>query len=369
MMTTPPESPKEAVRRSHGHLFDSGDADACHISQQSPSIGYKKRALLVDDIIVNQAIVRASLHRASFLCDHASNGQQAVDLATSTPYDVILMDVQLPILDGVESTRRIREFERRNGRFPSIIYGLTGTCDEASLQRYNVSGMDGCFEKGCVVSRALHEALAMTRKNPLFFLYIDSRNVQSMRKRHVPPSVQKGIEEQPVPSNADQFPLADNVGTFQSLHSPCVVLLLDESDISHRKIHASLQQAGYACDIVSDTQSLIGRAKNITYSCALLDFDLPHLDGVQAAQSIRDFEEQHKRSKSAIFAYSSDFSEEDLLRCSQAGLNGCIKRGCDVARAISDGLANARDKGNQFLVVNSTSARFRPFEQRQRMSS
>jgi hypothetical protein len=62
-------------------------------------------------------------------------------------------------------------------RKPVIIFGLTASCGEADLQRYQEAGMDGCIEKGCVVSRAIHEALALHAQEPLQFLFIDAQNV------------------------------------------------------------------------------------------------------------------------------------------------------------------------------------------------
>jgi hypothetical protein len=81
----------------------------------------------------------------------------------------------------------IREAEREDPSrtTPTIIFGLTGNCKEDDLDRYNQAGMDGCIEKGCVVSRAMHEALAMKKENPGEFIFINSRNVQSFRSKHV----------------------------------------------------------------------------------------------------------------------------------------------------------------------------------------
>jgi len=87
-------------------------------------------------------------------------------------------------MDGVEATKFIRAFEAKTPeRTPSVIFGLTGACKEEDLERYLDCGMDGCIEKGCIVSRAMHEALAMKKENPNEFAFINSRNVQSIRTK------------------------------------------------------------------------------------------------------------------------------------------------------------------------------------------
>jgi CheY-like chemotaxis protein len=137
----------------------------------------KKHALLVDDVKVTQRITGAALQKTGYVCDFASDGEVAVDMAKKNSYYVVLMDVQLPVIDGVEATRLIRAHEKENGITPCIIFGLTGNCSDEALNLYAEAGMDGCIEKGCVVSRAMHEALAMKEENQDAFLFIDSRNV------------------------------------------------------------------------------------------------------------------------------------------------------------------------------------------------
>ncbi len=68
----------------------------------------RERVLLVEDGIANRVIAQSALERAGATVSTASNGEEAIELATSQPFDLILMDLQMPVIDGLEATRVIR---------------------------------------------------------------------------------------------------------------------------------------------------------------------------------------------------------------------------------------------------------------------
>jgi CheY-like chemotaxis protein len=71
----------------------------------------EKHVLLVEDVEINRFIVDAILEPTGCVIDEASDGEQAVQMAKQNRYDIILMDVQMPIMDGLTATKLIREFD------------------------------------------------------------------------------------------------------------------------------------------------------------------------------------------------------------------------------------------------------------------
>jgi signal transduction histidine kinase/ActR/RegA family two-component response regulator len=107
--------------------------------------GRKKRVLLVEDHPVNQAYAREALMSLGCLVDLANNGREAVELARTSEYDLVLMDCQMPELDGWEATRQIRASERPGQR--QYIVALTAGAYEGDRERCMASGMDEFLTK------------------------------------------------------------------------------------------------------------------------------------------------------------------------------------------------------------------------------
>tara|TARA_R110002110_G_scaffold161642_2_gene360494 strand:- start:179 stop:1861 length:1683 start_codon:yes stop_codon:yes gene_type:complete len=103
------------------------------------------RILVAEDNSVNQTVIRAMLERAGHRVDTVANGAEAITAATSQTYDVILMDVHMPEMDGVSATRRIRELSGPAGETPII--ALTANAMKGDRETYLEAGMDDYVAK------------------------------------------------------------------------------------------------------------------------------------------------------------------------------------------------------------------------------
>ena len=105
----------------------------------------RRQVLLVDDIKINRDIIGAFLDAAGHESIMAEGGQEAVDLVTQRPFDVILMDVRMPKVDGLEATRRIRALPGPRGQVP--ILALTAYTFPDQVAQCRDAGMDGHLPK------------------------------------------------------------------------------------------------------------------------------------------------------------------------------------------------------------------------------
>ncbi|MFL1463574.1 response regulator [Roseococcus sp. DSY-14] len=117
-----------------------------------------RRVLLVEDNATNQLVMKTILARANCHVDVAADGQEGVGEAQARPYDVILMDLQMPVMDGLEATRRIRAGQGPNRR--TRIIGLTAAVGPVFEQQCRAAGMDDYLGKP-VQRAALLERLGL----------------------------------------------------------------------------------------------------------------------------------------------------------------------------------------------------------------
>jgi two-component system sensor histidine kinase EvgS len=102
--------------------------------------------LIVDDCPLTRLIVREELHALGFSTAEAANGAAALAWLERQPCDAVLMDCQMPGLDGYETTRRLRRWDLLTGR-RTVVIGLTASAGPEEEERSRAAGMDGLLAK------------------------------------------------------------------------------------------------------------------------------------------------------------------------------------------------------------------------------
>ena len=115
------------------------------LSRDAATKPYSGKVLLVEDNIVNQKVGQRFLERLGCEVTLAENGQEAIDAWKIGEFRLVLMDVQMPVMDGYTATRQIRDLER--GRMRTPIVALTANAMSGQLERCLQSGMDGLLTK------------------------------------------------------------------------------------------------------------------------------------------------------------------------------------------------------------------------------
>ena len=105
----------------------------------------ESKILLVDDDELNRRMMGLLLSEKGYNYDTASNGLEAVEAIQSELYDLVLMDLQMPLMDGYDATRKIREWEADEHHTP--IVALTAMLFDNEIQKCLSAGMDECVAK------------------------------------------------------------------------------------------------------------------------------------------------------------------------------------------------------------------------------
>jgi signal transduction histidine kinase/CheY-like chemotaxis protein len=106
----------------------------------------RARILLVEDNPVNQRVAVRMLQKAGFTCDLAVDGAEAVAAVANTKFDLVLMDCQMPVMDGYEATAKIRQHELETGRHVPIV-AMTANAMVGDRERCLGAGMDDYITK------------------------------------------------------------------------------------------------------------------------------------------------------------------------------------------------------------------------------
>lgn len=107
--------------------------------------GRPPRILVAEDNPTNQLVVRMMLEGLGCHVDVVGNGGEAIDAAAMRPYDLVLMDIAMPEVNGLQATRIIRRLPERAGRVS--IVAMTASTMREERERYEAAGMDGCVAK------------------------------------------------------------------------------------------------------------------------------------------------------------------------------------------------------------------------------
>ena len=100
------------------------------------------KILVVEDNKINQMITKKILNKMALNCDVIDNGEEAVEMVKETSYNIVLMDIHMPGISGIEATKRIRSFDK-----DLTIFALTAVTLEDKMQEFDEAGFNDIISK------------------------------------------------------------------------------------------------------------------------------------------------------------------------------------------------------------------------------
>lgn len=245
--------------------------------------------LLVEDNQINQEVSLNMLELFGCRVDAANDGQQCLDKLNSKNYDLVLMDCQMPVMDGYEATRRIRQMEDVTRQHIPII-AVTANAMESDRKVCLNAGMDGFLSKPFDME-GLDEVLM---------------NWLSDKLLKTPSTVTN--------SEPHELPVAESR-----------ILVVEDNILMQSMVREMLEQQNCIADLAGDGRQGLEMAKLTDYSVILMDCVMPVMDGIEAVKKIRDFEKTTGRH-TPIVAITANEQEGDREYCLNAGMDDYIKK-------------------------------------------
>jgi two-component system sensor histidine kinase/response regulator len=215
----------------------------------TPSTGRRLRILVAEDNPINRAVATGILEKQGHLLVHAANGREAVEAFSDGAFDLILMDVQMPEMDGFEATRRIRELEEATGGHIRIA-AMTAHAMAGDRERCLAAGMDDYVSKPLRKEDLLRtldgaRALRAPLETGTRFLYTREEllsqcdgdkelmgELVSIFRENTPEIVQaigEAVEKRQAPALATQsHKLLSSMGAFGADHARTLALRLEK---------------------------------------------------------------------------------------------------------------------------------------------
>jgi two-component system sensor histidine kinase/response regulator len=246
--------------------FGLGKEKAKKRFRTSPDLRGMK-VLVVDDNATSRDIFQEMLKSFSFEVTLASSGQEGLtqleNAAESQPFELVVMDWQMPGMDGIEASRRIKNHRGLN-KIPTIIM-VTAYGREEVMQQAEEVGLEGFLLKPVSPSTlfdAIMQALGKTAPD-------DSRIAQKKEQK---------------------------AGALENIQA-ARVLLVEDNEINQQVAKEILEGAGLVVTLANNGQEAVNAVQKENYDAVLMDVQMPVMDGYTATRKIREWQTEVRGQK------------------------------------------------------------------------
>ena len=243
-----------------------------------------RRILVVDDHPTNRKVVQLLLERFGVIIHCAGDGEQALKLLEEMPFDLALLDFQMPAMNGLMLARAIRA---RAGLRNLPLVLLTSLTEREQAE----------------------EAAD---------LHIHSTLLKPIRHAQLLATIREAVQGSPA------APAAAKPSAQNSAQARGRILLAEDNPVNQKVCGLILKRLGYTVDIVGNGRDALEAVQNAHYQAILLDCQMPEMDGLEAARLIRERETLGARIP--IIALTANAMSGEREKCLDAGMDDYLAK-------------------------------------------
>jgi CheY-like chemotaxis protein len=232
------------------------------------------RILLAEDSVSNRLLIQAYVKKMPCELDLAENGEIAVDMFKAVRYDLVFMDMEMPVMDGYTATREIRQWEKACAMPPTPIIALTAHETKEEMRK--------SLEAGCTA--------------------------------HLIKPVKKAVFLQALHEHTNY------------VARPLHILLAEDSISSRTFIQSYFKETPHQVEVAENGQIAVEKYKTGLHDLVLMDMEMPDMDGYAATRAIRQWEQEQGRPPVPIIALTAYAREGDEEKSLAAGCTAYLAK-------------------------------------------
>jgi signal transduction histidine kinase/CheY-like chemotaxis protein/ligand-binding sensor domain-containing protein len=241
-----------------------------------------KTILVVDDNATNRTILKNQLEYWKFRPTLAASATEAIDLLKSAEYDLIITDMQMPEVNGIELAKTVHH---KNPKTPIVLLSSIG--DERSKDYTHL--FSSILTKPVKQSLLCNQIVSLLKKQ-------DSTNISAQKHSKLPENL------------AERFALN--------------ILIVDDNPVNQKLAGRIFQRMGYETAIATNGAEAIDAIRTTDFDIVMMDIQMPGMDGMEATKIIRE----EKGATPVIIAMTANALESDRQECLDAGMNDYISK-------------------------------------------
>ncbi|MFK5970797.1 MAG: response regulator [Candidatus Marithrix sp.] len=245
--------------------------------------------LLVEDNDVNRLVAKSMLEQLGCQVTQAIDGIQALQILKHKSFDIIFMDINMPGMDGYETTKKIREFKTNN-----IIVAMTANAMQGDAEKCLANGMDNYIAKPIGLERILN-----------------------IIKQYYPDNQPNEIANLKIQNSYES--ILYNSNNYKK------VLLVEDNPTNCFVTTNILEKIGCKVEIAENGKEAVEICAKYKYDLILMDISMPVMDGIEATNFIRQLDK-----KTPIIATTANCQKADIAKYLSVGMNCCLPKPVNI---------------------------------------